>query len=70
MGINAGGIAFQKHVDNLRERNRLYKEADKLEDDADFLDDLATWGALQENEDGDLRKNAADMRRQAENLVN
>lgn len=69
-GVQAGHGAFQKHIDTLREMNELYKEADKLGDDADFLDDLAIWGALdQENEDENLRKDARNLRIQAEHLV-
>ena len=53
---HAGGIGFQKHIDNLhidnlridnlREMDTLYHEADELEDEADFFDDLAIWTTL------------------------
>ena len=45
LGVLAGGLNFQKHIDNLREMNRLYKEADKLEEEADFYDDFSYLGS-------------------------
>ena len=72
--VQTGGIAFQQHVESLREIKRLYEEADKLDDEADFFDDLATWAALdQEEEDPNiesLREQARDLRGRAEDLVN
>ena len=38
--------AFQTHTDTLREINRLFEEANELDDEADSYDDLATWVAL------------------------
>ena len=53
--------------------NKLYEEADKLKDEANFFDDLATWAALDKEGDSridSLRGQIRDLKRRAKELVN
>ena len=70
-----GGDEYKAFVEKLRERDRLYHEADQCEDDADFFDDLAAWATLDSegNEEDEsvesLREQAREARRKATELV-
>lgn len=55
--IQTGSIEFQKHIQNLQDMKAIYEEADKQEDEEDFLDDLATWTALGEDDGGETLRN-------------
>ena len=74
--VPSGGNEYRAHVDNLRQVAGLFQQADELEDEADFYEDLITWAALDQDEEGDsdsqlesLREQARDTRRRAAYLV-
>ncbi len=73
--VQSGGEGFRAHIKDLCEAKNLHQEADELGDDADFYDDLATWQALGQDEEGVssqlecLREQAIQLRRKAEHLV-
>lgn len=50
--LQSGGEGFRAHIKDLCEAKNLHQEADELGDDADFYDDLATWQALGQDEEG------------------
>ena len=73
-GVIPGGSEFREYIDKLRERSRLYSEADQYQDEADFYEDLYSWVVLDgEEENGNsiegLRNLAADALRKADELV-
>ena len=50
----------------------MFEEANKLDDEADFYDDLATWVALDEDDGSQLeslREQARNIRKKAGELV-
>ncbi len=73
--LTVGGDGYLQHIEKLRERAKLFREADQLEDDADFYDDLVTLAALQSpvEDDNDsvdsLREQATNARKKAAELV-
>lgn len=69
-----GGDGYLTYIEKLRERARLFQEADQSEDDADFYDDLIAWAALQDPDKhnrsvNDFRDQARDTRKKAAELV-
>ena len=72
--VISGGSEFREYIDKLRERSRLYREADQYHDEADFYEDLYSWVVLDGEEENDssregLRNLAADALRKADELV-
>lgn len=69
----SGGNQFQEYVARQRKISALYKEADQLEDEADFFDDLAALNSLDEEVDEEsverLSQEAINARQKAQQLV-
>ena len=45
----SSGAQFQEQIEQLRNIDKLRREADDLEDNGDFYDSVATWTALAED---------------------
>ena len=75
-GNPSSGAQFQEQIEQLRTIDKLWQEADDLEDEGDFYDSVARWSALAEDTSEDdpqieaMREESRKAREKAEELAN
>ncbi len=70
---DSGGVQFREYIAKQQKISALYQQADQLEDEADFFDELAMLNGCAENVDEAnvqaLANEALQLRQRAQQLV-